>query len=40
MKKIIDCLKEKMTEGFGAAGYDEKYAMVSVSNRPDLCQYQ
>lgn len=39
MKKIIDCLKEKMTEGFGAAGYDEKYAMVSVSNRPDLCQY-
>ena len=40
MKKIIDCLKEKMTEGFVAAGYDEKYAMVSVSNRPDLCQYQ
>ena len=25
MKKIIDCLKEKMTEGFVAAGYDEKY---------------
>ena len=40
MKKIIDCLKEKMTEGFVATGYDEKYAMVSVSNRPDLCQYQ
>lgn len=40
MKKIIDVLKEKMVEGFEAAGYDCKFAMVSVSNRPDLCQYQ
>lgn len=40
MKKVIDVLKEKMTEGFVEAGYDTKYGMVSVSNRPDLCQYQ
>ena len=40
MKKVIDVLKEKMVEGFVAAGYDAKYGMVSVSNRPDLCQYQ
>ena len=40
MKKIMDILKEKMTEGFAAAGYDAKYGMISVSNRPDLCQYQ
>lgn len=40
MKKIIDVLKEKVTEGFVKAGYDEKYGMISVSNRPDLCQYQ
>ena len=38
MKKVIDVLKEKMVEGFVAAGYDAKYGMVSVSNRPDLCQ--
>lgn len=40
MKKIIDVLKERVTEGFVKAGYDEKYGMISVSNRPDLCQYQ
>ena len=40
MKKIIDVLKEKVTEGFGKAGYDEKYGFITVSNRPDLCQYQ
>lgn len=40
MKKIMEILKEKMMEGFEAAGYDAGYGMVSVSNRPDLCQYQ
>lgn len=40
MKKIINVLKEKVTEGFVKAGYDEKYGMIRVSNRPDLCQYQ
>ena len=38
--KTIDILKEKLTEGFVKAGYDEKYGIVSISNRPDLCQYQ
>ena len=40
MKKIIDILKGKMEEGFEKAGYDAKYGFVSISNRPDLCQYQ
>ncbi|MBO5489624.1 MAG: arginine--tRNA ligase [Eubacterium sp.] len=40
MKKTIDLLKEKIVDGFVKAGYDEKYGMVSISNRPDLCQYQ
>ncbi|MBO5486611.1 MAG: arginine--tRNA ligase [Eubacterium sp.] len=40
MKKLMDMLQEKMTEGFVAAGYDARYGMISVSNRPDLCQYQ
>lgn len=40
MKKVIDILKEKITEGFVSAGYDKRYGMVGTSNRPDLCQYQ
>lgn len=40
MKKVIDILKEKITEGFVSAGYDNRYGMVGVSNRPDLCQFQ
>lgn len=40
MKKLIDQLREKLESGFEQAGYDKKYGFVSVSNRPDLCQYQ
>lgn len=40
MKKIIDILIEKVMQGFAEAGYDKKYGMIRVSNRPDLCQYQ
>lgn len=40
MKKLIDRLKEILESGFEQAGYDKKYGFVSVSNRPDLCQYQ
>lgn len=40
MKKIIDLLKQEITAAFVSCGYDEKYGMVSISNRPDLCQYQ
>lgn len=40
MKKLIDLLKEKMESGFEQAGYDKKYGFVTVSNRPDLCQFQ
>lgn len=40
MKKIIDLLQEEISKAFEKAGYDAKYAKVTVSNRPDLCQYQ
>ncbi len=40
MKKIIDILKEKVTEGFVKAGYDARYGFITNSSRPDLCQYQ
>lgn len=40
MKKIIDLIREETAKAFVACGYEEKFGMVSVSNRPDLCQYQ
>ena len=40
MKGIIDVLQEEVKQAFEKAGYDGKYAKVTISNRPDLCQYQ
>lgn len=40
MKKIIESMETVMKEGFTASGYEEKFAKVTVSNRPDLCEYQ
>jgi len=40
MKKILELITIKFTKAFEACGYDSKYAKVTVSNRPDLCEYQ
>lgn len=40
MKKIIDIITEELICAFTACGYSEKYARVTLSNRPDLCEYQ
>ena len=40
MKKILDLLSEEMEKAFEAAGYDGALGRVTVSNRPDLCEYQ
>lgn len=40
MKKILDVISDIMAEAFRGCGYDEKYARVTISNRPDLCEYQ
>lgn len=40
MQKIIDKLQLELKAAFEKAGYDEKYAKVTISNRPDLCQFQ
>ena len=40
MKKILDKLTEEMQKAFEAAGYDAALGRVTVSNRPDLCEYQ
>ena len=40
MKKILDIITEKMQQAFVDAGYDASFGRVTVSNRPDLCEYQ
>ena len=40
MEKILDIISNKMQDAFVAAGYDASFGKVTVSNRPDLCQYQ
>ena len=40
MKKILDLIAAEMKSAFAACGYDEAYAKVVLSNRPDLCEYQ
>ena len=36
----MDIITEKMQQAFTAAGYDPSFGRVTVSNRPDLCEYQ
>ena len=40
MKRISDFIAEELAAAFEAAGYDRNYAKVTLSNRPDLCEYQ
>ena len=40
MKSILEILTEELTDAFEKAGYDAQYAKATVSNRPDLCQFQ
>ena len=40
MEKILDIITAKMQAAFVAAGYDASFGRVTVSNRPDLCEYQ
>lgn len=40
MQKILDRISEEVMQAFAAAGYDEQLGRVTVSNRPDLCEFQ
>ena len=40
MEKILDIITAKMQKAFEEAGYDASFGRVTVSNRPDLCEYQ
>lgn len=40
MEKFLDQITQEMKQAFLACGYDEDLAKVTLSNRPDLCEYQ
>lgn len=40
MKTILEVITIEMQKAFSEAGYDEAFAKVTLSNRPDLCEYQ
>ena len=40
MDKLINLISAEVGKAFEAAGYDSGLGKVTVSNRPDLCEYQ
>ena len=40
MKKLLDLITRTMEEAFDELGFEASYARVTVSNRPDLCEFQ
>ncbi|MCI8504966.1 MAG: arginine--tRNA ligase [Lachnospiraceae bacterium] len=40
MKKLIDLITEITEQGFADCGYERNLGKVTLSNRPDLCEYQ
>lgn len=40
MEKFLDLISEEMKKAFELAGYQADLGKVTLSNRPDLCEYQ
>ena len=40
MDQFLNLISKEMASAFEAAGYDSALGRVTVSNRPDLCEYQ
>ena len=40
MSEFLTCISNTVSEAFASAGYDASYGRVSLSNRPDLCEFQ
>ena len=40
MEKFVDLISCRVSRAFEEAGYDASFGKVTVSNRPDLCQFQ
>ena len=40
MEKLLDRITAAVSEAFVNCGYEAEYGKVTISNRPDLCEYQ
>ena len=40
MEKLLDRISEETGSAFAAAGYDAALGRTTISNRPDLCEFQ
>ncbi len=40
MEKILDLITKELKNAFKEAGYNDEKVVASISNRPDLCEYQ
>ncbi len=40
MQKLLDLISKEAMAAFEANGYDGTYGKVTLSNRPDLCEFQ
>lgn len=40
MQNLMEIMNREMEKAFSLSGYDGKYARVTLSNRPDLCEFQ
>lgn len=40
MKKLLDQITETVSGAFEACGYEAEFGKATLSNRPDLCEYQ
>ncbi|WP_022760606.1 arginine--tRNA ligase [Butyrivibrio sp. AD3002] len=40
MEKILELISKEVSAAFEAAGFDAELGKVTLSNRPDLCEYQ
>ena len=40
MVKFVDLISKRVSAAFEAAGFEAAFGKVTVSNRPDLCQFQ
>ena len=40
MKLFTELVSDKVSDAFEKAGYDREFGAVSISKRPDLCEFQ
>ena len=40
MELFVDLISARVSAAFEQAGYDASFGRITVSGRPDLCEYQ